>query len=164
MIRKSSIKDSEQICSIYNYYIKASISTFEEKELQPEDIGKRIKNITTKYPWLVYEYQKKVIGYAYANEWKSRSAYNSTVETSVYIDKDFFGHGIGKKLYSRLLDDLKAEHFHSVIGVISLPNNSSILLHEKFGFRKIAHFTEVGYKFNKWIDVGCWELLLNKRK
>ncbi|HJO91994.1 MAG TPA: N-acetyltransferase family protein [Victivallales bacterium] len=164
MIRKSRIEDSDQICSIYNYYIINSISTFEEAELHPKEICKRIKYITEKYPWFVYEYQNRVIGYAYASEWNPRSAYNSTVEASVYIDKDFLGHGFGIKLYRELLDELKARQFHSVLGIISLPNNSSILLHEKFGFKKIAHFTEVGYKFDKWIDVGCWELLFHVYK
>jgi L-amino acid N-acyltransferase YncA len=161
MIRKSTIEDSDQICSIYNYYIINSIATFEEVTLKPNDIKKRINLITKKYPWIVYEHQNRVVGYAYANEWKARSAYNSTVEVSVYIDKDFFGHGFGYKLYSELLNELKTKQFHSVIGIISLPNDSSILFHERFGFKKIAHFTEVGNKFNKWIDVGCWELLLN---
>jgi len=65
-------------------------------------------------------------------------------------------------LYTALINELKRLNIHAVIGGISLPNEASIALHEKFGFRKIAHFKEVGFKFNKWVDVGYWELTLSE--
>ncbi|BAX79424.1 phosphinothricin acetyltransferase [Labilibaculum antarcticum] len=78
-----------------------------------------------------------------------------------FIHLDATGKGIGTKLYQELIERLTKLDLHVAIGGISLPNDESIALHEKFGFEKVAHFKEVGYKFNKWVDVGYWELILN---
>ena len=67
---------------------------------------------------------------------------------------------MGTALYARLLAELRERGFHAVLGGIALPNESSVALHEKFGFRKVAHFEQTGFKFDRWIDVGYWELLL----
>jgi len=96
----------------------------------------------------------------HASKWKGRCAYRFSVEATVYLKTGKLGKGIGTKLYTALLNDLRKRNIHAVIGGIALPNKESQYLHEKFGFKKVAHFTEVGYKFNKWIDVGYWELLL----
>lgn len=71
-----------------------------------------------------------------------------------------YGRGIGSELKKELLGLLKEKSFHTVISGIALPNPASIALNEKFGFKKVAHFKEVGYKFNRWIDVGYWQLIL----
>ncbi|MBN2677201.1 MAG: N-acetyltransferase, partial [Anaerolineaceae bacterium] len=100
-------------------------------------------------------------GYAYGNKWKDRSAYRFTAEVTVYVDKDNHGKGIGNKLLQALIDDSRSRNIHVLIAVIALPNDKSIRIHEKHGFKKVAHFAEVGYKQNRWIDVGCWELRLS---
>ena len=100
----------------------------------------------------------QIIGYAYASKWKERSAYRFSAETSVYLDINQIGKGIGSKLYEYLLNEIKKLEIHSVIGGISLPNKPSQLLHEKFGYKKVAHYKEIGFKFNQWIDVGYWQL------
>ena len=120
----------------------------------------RIIEITSFLPWFVYEEEGQIIGYAYANKWKGRCAYRFSVESTIYLKNGQQGKGIGSKLYTALLEVLRERKIHAVIGVIALPNANSQRLHEKFGFKKVAHFTEVGYKFNKWINVGYWELLL----
>jgi L-amino acid N-acyltransferase YncA len=79
---------------------------------------------------------------------------------TVYIDPKSIGRGIGTQLYTALLADLRARKFHTSIGGIALPNAASVTLHERFGFRKVAHFEQVGWKFGRWIDVGYWQLLL----
>ena len=163
MVRRVQFDDATQIAEIYNYYILNSVATFEEKCIGEEEIKKRIGSGSGQLPWLVYEQEGKVIGYAYASEWNSRSAYKQTVESSVYLHNERFGKGIGSKLYKELLKQLKDLKFHAIIGGISLPNSLSIALHEKFGFEKIAHFKEVGFKFKKWIDVGYWELLIGDK-
>ena len=94
-------------------------------------------------------------------QWKARSAYRFSVESTVYIDQNSIGNGIGSLLYKELLSNLKNSRIHSVIGGIALPNPSSIALHEKYGFKKVAQFKEVGIKFDKWIDVGYWQLQFN---
>lgn len=160
MIRTVETKDIQEICFIYNYYIENTTITFEEEPISVDEMGKRIIEVVPSYPWLVYEDHGTVIGYAYANRWKARAAYRHSVELSIYISKDNLGKGIGKKLYETLLEELRKIDVHVVIGGMSLPNKQSKRLHESLGFKKIAEFKEIGYKFQKWIDVGYWELII----
>ena len=164
MVRKVTLQDADQIAGIYNYYILNSVVTFEEVSIDHEEMKNRIKAVTKKYPWIVYEEANQIIGYAYATNWKSRCAYKNSVETSVYLKYGETSKGVGTILYQALLAELQVMKLHSVIGGIALPNNLSIRLHEKLSFQKIAHFKEVGYKFEKWVDVGYWQLLLNSEK
>ena len=160
MIRKATLEDSAAIAEIYNHYIINSHSTFELEPVAAEEMFKRIDRVLNELnlPWLVYLENDHVLGYAYATQWKARKAYRMTVETTVYLHHKEFGKGIGKKLYMGLLDELKDEGHHSIIGGISLPNDGSVALHEKLGYQKIGVFKEVGYKFDRWIDVGYWQL------
>jgi L-amino acid N-acyltransferase YncA len=160
MIRTVEIKDIQEVCSIYNYYIVNSTITFEEEPISVDEMKKRIFDVTPSYPWLIYEDQGIVLGYAYASRWKARAAYKHSVELSIYMSKDNVGKGFGKKLYEALLAELGKIDVHAVIGGMSLPNEQSKKLHESLGFKKIAEFKEIGYKFNKWIDVGYWELII----
>ncbi|MBK5209456.1 MAG: N-acetyltransferase [Flavobacteriaceae bacterium] len=162
MIRTVKFEDAQEIAEIYNYYILNSCVTFEEIPISIEEMSERIQAAHSKFPWLVYEKDKEIIGYAYASVWKPRSAYKYTIESTIYLKKEATKNGIGSLLYKELISRLTNLGFHAVIGGISLPNEASIALHEKFGFKKVAQFKEVGYKFNKWIDVGYWELLINK--
>ena len=157
MIRTANPNDAHAILDIYSHYVYNSHSTFELTPPSVEYMEDKIKN--AQHPWLVYE-EDKVIGYAYAIHWKLREAYQRTCESSVYLHHNAGGKGIGSKLYQELMDILKEQGYHAIIGGISLPNEASIRLHEKLGFEKIAQFKEVGYKFDKWIDVGYWELIL----
>lgn len=162
MIRKVKLEDAKEIAEIYNYYILNSCVTFEEIPVSIEEMGGRIQATFLKFPWLVYEKDMEIIGYAYASVWKPRSAYKHTIESTVYLKNEATKNGIGSLLYKELINQLTNLGFHAVIGGISLPNEASIALHEKFGFKKVAQFKEVGYKFKKWVDVGYWELLINK--
>ncbi len=160
-IRHAIKGDAKAIAMLYNYYILNSTANFEEEAVSSEIMSQRISAVQQGYPWLVCESAEgQIFGYAYATAWKSRSGYRHTVEVSVYLNKDIQGQGIGTALYSKLLSLLKEMNIHAVIGGIALPNTVSIRLHEKFGFEKVAHFKEVGYKFDKWIDVGYWEKIL----
>ena len=161
MIREVKKQDARAIADIYNYYITDTIVTFEEEVVQGGEMSNRIENISSKFPWIVYEKDGAVVGYAYANHWKSRCAYRYSVETTVYLKHGEEGKGIGSLLYQELISRAKDMGCHVLIGGISLPNAGSIALHEKFGFEKIALFKEVGFKFDKWIDVGYWELILD---
>lgn len=162
MIRPVKIEDAQAIAAIYNYYVLHSIATFEEIVIDAEEIKKRILAVTQKYPWIVYEADGEIIGYAYASEWRSRFAYRFAVESTVYLKPKTTKKGIGSLLYKELINLLIVADFHIILGCVSLPNKPSVVLHEKFGFKKVGHFTEAGYKFNKWVDVGFWELIVNK--
>lgn len=161
MIRNIELTDAKTITDIYNYYVENSVITFDEVLVDTNFFKDKIKSIQQSYPFLVYEVDAKVVGYAYLGSWKNRCAYKKTVEISVYIRPENTQKGIGTKFYTTLLNWLKENDFHTVIGGIALPNEKSVALHEKFGFKKVAHYKEIGYKFNKWIDVGYWQLILN---
>ncbi|MDR0865871.1 MAG: GNAT family N-acetyltransferase [Candidatus Symbiothrix sp.] len=161
MFRNVEIADAARIAEIYNYYIENTIITFEEENTTPEEIAQRIVNIQKKnYPYIVYEENGQVVGYAYLNNWRSRSAYDITLETSIYLDIREVGKGLGSKLYAELIERSKGTAIHSLIGVISLPNEASRKLHEKLGFQLVGNFRESGLKFNRLIDVEFWQLIL----
>jgi L-amino acid N-acyltransferase YncA len=158
MIREARPEDAEAMCRIYNHYVINTIITFEEEPISLKEMKDRIVKVTRTLPWLVWEENGTVNGYAYASNWKTRSAYRFSVESTIYLHPDVIGRGLGRKLYASLLSELRSRFLHCVIGVIALPNESSVALHERLGFQKVAHFKEVGWKFNHWIDVGCWQL------
>ncbi|OIQ37631.1 MAG: phosphinothricin acetyltransferase [Bacteroidetes bacterium MedPE-SWsnd-G1] len=158
MIRQVQLKDAKQIVAIYNYYVLNSIVTFDKTPFLESDFVARIRNIQKKYPFIVYEENDTILGYAYANKWREKPAYKQTVESTVYVKYNIHNKGIGTKLYTVLLNELLASNYHTVVGGLSLPNDASIKLHENFGFKKVAHFKEVGFKFDNWVDVGFWQL------
>ncbi len=160
MIRDANPKDALQIAEIYKYYVLNTTVTFEEEPVTTETMMQRIYQIIAKYPWLVYEQDEKISAYAFASEWKSRCAYKYSVETTIYLQQGLSGKGMGSELYNELLERLKKLNLHGVIGGVALPNERCIALHEKFKFEKVAHFKEVSFKFNKWIDVTYWEKIL----
>jgi len=158
MVRIATEKDAEAISHIYNHYITNTVITFEEEVVSRDDIANRIKTtLADGLPWLIAEEDHIVLGYAYATPWKSRRAYQFSVETSVYLDQSASRKGWGSQLYQALFTELQKTKVRTVIGGIALPNPASIALHEKLGMHKSAHFSDVGYKFNQWIDVGYWQ-------
>jgi phosphinothricin acetyltransferase len=162
-LRPASAADAASICAIYNTYVTTTTITFEEEAVTEQDMAQRIADVgAAGLPWLVLEVDGKVAGYAYATKWRMRPAYRYSVESTIYLDQAFAGRGLGRLLYGALLDELRKRELHLVIGGIALPNDGSVALHEKLGFRKVAHFTEVGMKFGRWIDVGYWELKLGR--
>ncbi|MDT0551779.1 GNAT family N-acetyltransferase [Urechidicola vernalis] len=160
MIRKVQLKDAKQIVAIYNYFVLNSIVTFDKTPFSESDFVTRIKNIQKKYPFIVFEENGAILGYAYANKWREKPAYKQTIESTVYVKHNIHNKGIGSKLYKELLNNLRENNYHTVVGGLSLPNDASIKLHENFGFKKVAHFKEVGFKFGDWVDVGFWQLKL----
>lgn len=112
------------------------------------------------YPYYVYETSGKVVGYTYLSSWNDRCAYRKTAEVSIYVDKDYRKQGVGKILMHHLLSNIEISGFHTIITSIALSNALSVALHEKFGFKQISHFNEVGYKFGEWQDVGHWQLIV----
>ena len=159
-IRPVEEKDIQQICDIYNWYVRESVITFDLEEKKVEDLSRELQLISQDFPVLAVVQDDVVMGYAYANRWKARRAYDRTVESSIYMQPDYTSKGLGYHLYLNLINQLKKKGIHSIIAGISLPNVTSVRLHEKMGFHKVAHFREIGYKFGKWVDVGHWELIL----
>lgn len=157
--------DAGAICEIYNHYVTDTTVTFEMEPVTPETMRTRIEEISERFPYLVYELEergvKKIIGYSYAGVWRARAAFHRTVETSVYLHADYTGRGIGKLLYRELIELLRTTYnMHILVAGITLPNPASEAMHERLGFRKVAHFNEVGDKFGQWVDLGFWQLKL----
>ena len=161
MLRSATAADAAAIAAIYNHYILHTVVTFEEETVTAEEMAQRIATtVGDGNPWFVWDEAGRILGYAYASKWKSRCSYRFSVEATVYLDKDATRRGLGTKLYSAVIDAYRNTKIHAIIGGVSLPNAGSVALHEKLGFKKVAHFTEVGWKFDQWIDVGYWELIL----
>jgi L-amino acid N-acyltransferase YncA len=161
MIRDASLKDAKSICGIYNHYVRESCISFEEEPVSAREMRGRIAEYSKAFPWLVCEVDGKLLGYSYASKWRARTAYRHSVETTVYVDKDAKSKGIGSALYAELIGRLRRQGLHALMAGIALPNDASQRLHEKFGFKKVAHLSEIGWKLGRWVDVGYWELLLD---
>lgn len=160
MIRNIETKDLQQVCEIYNHYVLTTHASFETVPVTVDEMEKRMQEYTKDYPWLVFEKDGEVIGFCYASKWRPRPAYRFTAEVTIYLDKDHLSQGIGKSLYQQLFGQLKSQGIHSIIATIAIPNEKSQALHEGLGFQQVAHFTEMGFKFDRWIDVGYWQKML----
>jgi phosphinothricin acetyltransferase len=162
-IREVSVSDAPDIAGIYNWYIENTSVTFEMEPVTAAVMAERIEQAGPQDPWIVFEKANHVLGYAYAAPWKSRAAYAQAKETSVYVHHKFGGQGIGLALMKNLIDKIRSEPIHVLIAGITLPNSASVALHEKLGFTPVGQFVQVGYKFDQYIDVGYWQLLMERR-
>lgn len=160
MLRDCTTFDAAPVCAIYNHYVEQTAVTFEEAPISAAEMARRITEVSSRFPWVVWERNHTVVGYAYATSWKPRSAYRHSVETTIYLSPDAKGQGIGTLLYRALVARLRSLDVHCAVGGIALPNPASVALHEKLGFVNIGQFREIGRKFGRWIDVGYWELRL----
>ena len=156
------LSDARQVAAIYYPYVINTPITFESEPPDGAEMRSRIESVMEKYPWLVCEHDGEVMGYAYGSMFRSRSAYNWSVETTVYVREAAHGLGIGSALYSSLTESLRLQGFISAVGVIALPNEASVYLHEHLGFQKDGVLPKAGFKEGVWHDVGIWWLLLSE--
>lgn len=157
MIRPVQVSDAAAIAHIYQHYVTHTTISFETEPPSADEIAARIQKIVAKHSWLVYESEGALLGYAYTSTFRERRAYQSTVESTIYLDQAAIGRGLGRGLYQALLDDAAAKGYREALGVIALPNEHSIKLHEKLGFFKVAQLEKIGFKFDHWIDVSIWQ-------
>lgn len=161
MIRSARPADAARVAEIYNHYVLGTTITFEEEVVPTAAMAGRLAEVeSAALPWLVAEEDGVVAGYAHASKWKGRCAYRFSVETTIYLDPSRVHRGLGTRLYEALIAELPSRNLHAAMGGVALPNAASVALHEKLGFRKVAHFSEVGFKFGRWIDVAYWQRLL----
>ncbi|MEW4353905.1 N-acetyltransferase family protein [Streptococcus pneumoniae] len=152
-IRAAQVADAVAIRAIYEPYVLKTAITFDLKVPSREDFAKKIATIQQRHPFLVAEYEGKVVGYAYASTYYDKAAYDWTAELTIYIDETKRGLHIGSALYDALEEELIKRGFKNFVACISLPNDASIAFHEKRGYEQVAHFKKVGYKFSKWHDI-----------
>ncbi len=158
-VRPAAQEDLGQLNDIYNRYVVETHFTF---DIEPMTIEARREwfahyDSTGRYRVLVGVSDATVIGYATSSRWRPKPAYETSVETSIYLAPDAVGRGIGTKLYEELFKQLQREDLHRAYAGIALPNQASIALHERVGFKRVAHFTEQGRKFDRYWDVGWYE-------
>lgn len=161
-LRIATIEDAKELVSIYKYYVDNTAITFEYEVPSIEEFGIRIKNTLEKYPYIIAEEEGIIYGYAYASEFKGRKAYEWAVETTIYVKHDSDNKGIGTDLYNELERYLKLQNIINLNACISYPNEKSETFHEKFGYKKAAHFTKCGFKFGKWHDMIWMEKFIGK--
>lgn len=164
MIRDARASDAQRIVDIYNPYVSTTVITFEYDEVSAAAMAERVVAVQAQgLPWLVGEDDGRVYGYAYAAPYRPRAAYRHAVEVTIYLDATVTGRGWGRELFAALLDRLRDSHAHSAISLIALPNDASVGLHRSFGFSQVGVLTEVGRKFDRWIDVAYLQLPLDLR-
>jgi L-amino acid N-acyltransferase YncA len=159
-VRIATTADAESILRIYAPAVKHTAASFELEPPSVEEMRQRISTILQKYPWLVFDRDGDVLGYAYAGEYRKRVAYQWSAEVSAYVDERARRMGIGRTLYAELFAILKRLGYFNAYAVITLPNPSSVALHESVGFKYLGVFRNVGYKLGKWHDVGWWDLVI----
>ena len=159
-IRAATPADLEKMLSIYELSVRNSPASFEIDPPSLNSFEQRFKDISSKYPWIVCEIHGEVVGYSYASPHRERAAYQWSVESSVYLSSSNSKKGIGRALYSHLFQSLKEQGICNVFAGITIPNEASIRLHESLNFNYIGTYRNVGFKLNKWWDVGWWQLEL----
>jgi phosphinothricin acetyltransferase len=146
--------DAQAVQAIYAPFVSDNATSFETVVPDPAEIRRRIEAQHERYPWLVFEANRGVVGYAYASAHRSRQAYQWSVDVSVYVDRGFYRRGVGRALYLALFDVLRRQRFVNAYAGITLPNPSSVGLHESLGFEPIGVYRRVGFKFDRWHDVA----------
>ncbi len=160
-MRDAGHADAAAIAEIYNHHVLNTIVTFEEVPVASDEMRGRVEELREQnLPWLVAERGGEVVGYAYGGKWHRRAAYRHSCEVTVYVGAEHVRTGVGVALYGELLPRLKSLGMRTALGGIALPNEGSVALHERFGFAKAAHYSQVGFKLGRWIDVGYWQLML----
>lgn len=161
-IRDARPEDAAALLAIYRPYVEQTPVTFEVTCPSVTTFGQRIRGLSERFPWLVAEEERGVLGYAYASSHRERLAYQWTVEVSVYTAEHARRRGVGRALYKTLFALLKRQGFVNAYAGISVPNDESVDFHEALGFERFALYEQVGYKLGAWRDVGWWRLALNR--
>jgi len=153
--------DAEAVLGIYAPYVRDTAVTFEYEVPDLSSYTERMERIMASYPFILCEVGQRVVGYAYASRHRDRAAYQWATESSVYIDPEFQGQGLGKRLYAALLEILRHQGFLIVYAVITMPNEASERLHTSVGFSEIGLHRCAGFKLGAWHDVKWYEYFLS---
>jgi phosphinothricin acetyltransferase len=168
-IQKVNEKDAEKLLDIYAYYVKETAISFEYDVPSVEEFAGRIVRISGRYPYIKAVDDERIIGYAYADVFKARAAYDRAVETTIYVKPDMRRRGVGHALYETLeknLIDMGILNMNACIAYISEPDeylgNDSMYFHRKMGFDMVGTFHKCGYKFGRWYDMIWMEKLIGE--
>ncbi len=156
LVRIATEADVAAVRAIYAPYVVDTAISFETEPPSEEELRSRMTTTLATGAWLVCESDGDVVGYAYAGRFHARRAYQWTVETTVYVRGDRHRRGVGRGLYTALLDCVTLQGFRTAVAIIALPNPSSVALHERLGFTCAGVLPAVGWKHGAWHDVGWW--------
>jgi L-amino acid N-acyltransferase YncA len=159
-VRAAETRDAAAIAEIYGPFVESTAVSFEEQAPGPREIAQRIEATIRTYPWLVWDHDGAILGYAYAGEHRTRPAYRWSTDVSVYVAPSAQRQGVGRGLYGVLLELLALQGFRNAFAGIALPNAASVALHESLGFAHLGTYRAVGFKLGQWHDVGWWQKTL----
>lgn len=164
MIRTAAAEDAGRLLEIYSYYVENTAVSFEYDTPSVEEFRNRISAVLEKFPYLVWERDGKISGYAYASPFKERKAYERAVETTIYVDKDERGKGLGRELYMELERILAQQNIINLNAYIAYPEKEdeyltgdSVSFHEHMGYRAAGELNKCGYKFGRWYNLVIME-------
>jgi len=158
-VRAATLDDLSALNDIYNQYVAETHYTFDVEPMSAEARQEWFAHYSSagRHRVLVAVSEDRVVGYATSSRFRPKPAYETSIETSVYLAPESVGRGAGSRLYEGLFKALEDEDVHRAYAGIALPNPASIALHERFGFKRVAHFTEQGRKFDRYWDVAWYE-------
>lgn len=159
-IRLIAAADIEEVLDIYAPFVQNTAITFEYEVPSIAEFRDRVLTITSEYPWLICVVDDKIAGFAYASRFRYRTAYQWSVESAIYISPQTQSKGIGKALYTTLFDLLRLQGYVNVYAGTCIPNDKSVALHRKMGFKEIGTFSKIGFKHGKWHDTLWFQLNL----
>jgi L-amino acid N-acyltransferase YncA len=161
IIRPFQWKDVPDITRIYGHYVDHSTATFDTEKPGETFIAEKFGHMVEMgHPVIVAERDGKMLGYAYASTFRPRYAYRFTCEDTLYLDPEMVSQGVGSALLEKLVEECQKFGFKQMVAVITAGNPASIKLHEKFGFVTMGTYPELGYKFDKWLDIVHMQLRL----
>lgn len=153
-------RDAAACLDIYAPFVRDTFVSFEEQVPTLEEFRERIRTTAATHPWLVLEDRGSVVGYAYGSPHRARAAYRWASDVSVYVAASHRRGGVGRRLYTELLDRLRQQRFQVACAGATLPNDASVGLHEAMGFKPVGVYRRIGWKAGAWHDVIWWELEL----
>ena len=160
IIRDAVPGDAAALLDIYRPFVTDTAVSFELVPPSATEFRDRIAEAQTKWAWLLAMHEDAPVGYAYASAFRTRAAYQWTVETSAYVHPKHRGKGVARQLYRRLLSRLAEMGYCNAYAGIALPNDGSIAFHRALGFTPVGVFHRGGWKFGKWHDISWWETKL----
>lgn len=153
LIRPAAARDLAAINAIYNHYVLTSTCTYEVEPVTEAARAQWLADHGERHPATVAELDGRVVGWGCLSPYRGRFGYRYSAEHSVYVDQDHHRRGIGAALLRDLVERARALGYHTLIGGCDSAQAASIALHERHGFERVAHFREVGRKFDRWLDV-----------
>lgn len=153
MIRFAAAKDAAELLEIYAPYVTGTTVSFEYEVPAVEEFRRRVEETSARYPYLVWEEDGALLGYAYAHPYAARPAYQWSAELTVYLRQGVSRRGLGSRLYGALMELLRLQGVRNVYGCVTAENTASVAFHHALGFREAGRFSQVGYKLGRWLDV-----------